>query len=684
MLYDNLKCQMYDMRSRISQRFKIHTSSIIRSRSPLMLLIILFYTFLTLIETYPLIRDIKNSIPQDLGDPLLNVWTLWWDLESMLHLNIKNYFDANIMYPYDNALAFSEHLTGEAIIGLPFYIFLKNPVAVYNILYIISFIIAGFGTFLLTYRLTSSQMAGLVSGIIYAFAPHRFGQAGHIQTLYSGLFPICFYYLLKLIEEPGIKHGLLLILFILLQSLMNMYYAVYLAIVLPVVGIPYLIYTRKILSIKILFSLSVVALISFLLLTPFLLPYIEIKEAFGIRRDIGTIASLPDIKNLIGINRANWLYSSHLGKLDINEGSFFIGITTSLLALIGIFQRRFKEIYRIILLLLIVVAFFITAGPNPVIHIKDVSFNYGSLYRFLYNYFPAFDGTRVPMRFYIFIVLGFSIFAGASILMINKIKHRTFKIITLTIVISSILIEYHSRLPVIHYDKFTNPPEILKRLRDIKEGPVIFFPSKECYTHIFYASIINKPVYTSFTGYSHFLDNRIKEIELDPGSRDSLKILSAMGIKYIAIFDSSLAKKLRSAASINGIQINNIYSEADGNIFELVYDFKGYFTPHKISDISLTLYPNHIIIQLNAHIKAGEILVPKRLYFDAVVTLLKEGRIVRTEKVKIKVPEIIDKDPVSEIRLRRDRTEFDEIRIKIRGRKGEVERIVEKKLIKTS
>lgn len=665
---------MYGMRSRISQRLNIHTSSIIRNRSLLMLLIILFYTSLTLIETYPLIRDIENSIPQDLGDPLLNVWTLWWDLESILHLNIKNYFDANIMYPYDNALAFSEHLTGEAIIGLPFYIFFKNPVAVYNILYIISFIIAGFGTYLLTYRLTGSQMAGLVSGIIYAFVPHRFGQAGHIQTLYSGLFPICFYYLLKLIEEPGIKYSLLLISFILLQSLMNMYYAVYLAIVLPIVGIPYLIYTRKILSIKTLFCLSVVALISFLLLTPFLLPYIEIKEAFGIRRDIRTIASLPDIKNLIGINRANRLYGSHLSKLDINEGSFFIGITASLLALIGIFQRRLKEIYRIILLLLIIVAFFITAGPNPVIHIKGVSFNYGSLYRFLYNYFPAFDGTRVPMRFYIFVVLGFSIFAGTSILMINKIKHRAFKIITFIIIISAILIEYHSRLPIIHYDKFTNPPEILKRLRDLKEGPVIFFPSKECYAHIFYASIISKPVYTSFTGYMHFLNNRIKEIELDPGSRDSLKILSAMGIKYIVIFDNRLAKKLRSAENTNEIQVNEIYSNADGSIFELIYDFRGYFTPHKISDISLTLYPNYIIIQLNAHIKTGEILIPKRLYYDATVTFLKGDRIVRADKIKIKVSEIIDKDPVSEIRLRRERTEFDEIRIKIRGGRGEGER----------
>ncbi|MGB9600761.1 MAG: hypothetical protein ACPL7I_09425, partial [Myxococcota bacterium] len=69
-------------------------------------------------------------------------------MEQMIHLNISNYFNANVMFPYKNALAFSEHLTGEAILGLPFYILFRNPLTVYNILYLLSFVIAGFGTLL--------------------------------------------------------------------------------------------------------------------------------------------------------------------------------------------------------------------------------------------------------------------------------------------------------------------------------------------------------------------------------------------------------------------------------------------------------------------------------------------------------------------------------------------------------
>ncbi|MCX7957930.1 MAG: hypothetical protein N3B13_02695, partial [Deltaproteobacteria bacterium] len=281
----------------------------------------LYFVF-TVAITYPLIKDLSNQIPADLGDPLLNIWTIWWDSERIINLDFNNYFDANVMFPYKNTLAFSEHLTGEAILGLPFYLITKNPVFTYNILYILSFIAAGLGMFILTYHITGSYTASFFAGFIYSFVPHRTGQAGHIQTLWSGFFPLCIYYLLKLIDEIKIKNLLLLSFFIILQSLMNMYYIVYMGLILLITGIPYLIYKRKITDIKLYIHLISAAILSFIILLPFLLPYIELRESFGLTRDIRTISSLPELKNLIGISRFNALYKDYFAALDINEGSF--------------------------------------------------------------------------------------------------------------------------------------------------------------------------------------------------------------------------------------------------------------------------------------------------------------------------------------------------------------------------
>ncbi|MCX7943808.1 MAG: hypothetical protein N2746_04805, partial [Deltaproteobacteria bacterium] len=158
----------------------IKYNSLIKYHSIYILLLpTITYLVFTIIITYPLITDLTNHIPADLGDPLLNVWTLWWNLEKITNLDFTNYFDANVMFPYKKSLAFSEHLVGEAILGLPFYLVKKNPVFVYNILYILSFVVAGLGMFLLAYFITKSFPAAFIAGFIYAFAPHRINQAGH-------------------------------------------------------------------------------------------------------------------------------------------------------------------------------------------------------------------------------------------------------------------------------------------------------------------------------------------------------------------------------------------------------------------------------------------------------------------------------------------------------------------------
>ena len=43
------------------------------------------FTALTLALTYPVVREMTRALPGDLGDPLLNTWTLAWDADRLLH-----------------------------------------------------------------------------------------------------------------------------------------------------------------------------------------------------------------------------------------------------------------------------------------------------------------------------------------------------------------------------------------------------------------------------------------------------------------------------------------------------------------------------------------------------------------------------------------------------------------------
>ncbi|MCX7944987.1 MAG: hypothetical protein N2746_10820, partial [Deltaproteobacteria bacterium] len=486
-----------------------------------------------------------------------------------------------------------------------------------------------------------------------------------IQTLWSGLFPICIYFLFKLIDETNIKNLSMLILTIVFQSLMNMYYIVYLALILPLVGIPYVIWNKKITDIKLCIFLIIAAISSSMILMPFTLPYLELRDSFGLVRDIKTIASLPDLKNLMGITRFNLLYKEYLSILDINEGSFFLGISVSTLAIFGILLVNLKRVYYLIMILILIFSFLVISGPNPVIKFKDMTFNYGFLYRFLYEYFPAFDGTRVPMRFYIFTIISVSIFTGSTIALIQNRQVKILKISLTIILFVLVAIEYYSKIPIIKYPIYSNPPEILKTLNNKAKGAVIFFPLREAYSHILYSSIINKPTYTPFTGYIHFLNPIMKEIENNPEKMDTLRILSAMGIKYIVLTDRSLAEKFDKIHNTGDITISKIYDHRDGLIYSLNYEFTGYFAYTDFKDLDISIKNDKYSLYLKADIGSNKIKVPLRLYFNVIVRYKKGDRIIKSEKIKIKVPEIIRETKIFLIEGERNLFNFDELEVLI-------------------
>jgi hypothetical protein len=139
------------------------------------------YALLTLVLTWPLARSLTRELPADLGDPLLNSWILAWDCEHLLRAlagqlgALREYWHANIYYPHPLALAYSEHLTAQAVMVLPVYAIAKNPILAYNVAFLATFVLAALGMFLFVRELTGSRSAAFLAGVAYGFAPYRFG-----------------------------------------------------------------------------------------------------------------------------------------------------------------------------------------------------------------------------------------------------------------------------------------------------------------------------------------------------------------------------------------------------------------------------------------------------------------------------------------------------------------------------
>src|SRR5690348_16181625 len=85
------------------------------------------YLALTIVLTWPVATGLTKDVPADFGDPLLNMWILAW---SARH---PGNFNAPIFHPAPLALAYSEHLTPQALAVWPVLAATGNIVLAYNL-----------------------------------------------------------------------------------------------------------------------------------------------------------------------------------------------------------------------------------------------------------------------------------------------------------------------------------------------------------------------------------------------------------------------------------------------------------------------------------------------------------------------------------------------------------------------
>lgn len=260
------------------------------------LLVLIFFILLSIIMLWPLPLHMADAFVSHV-DPLLNTWIFDWDTYQLfrdpLHL-----FDANIFFPLENTLAFSEHMIVLSLIAFPVSLVSGNPILGYNFVQILSYLLCGFAVYLLVFHLTKSRMAGIAAGIIFAFSPYRFRQLGHIQNITVFWTPLSLLYLHKAVKKPAWKSMLLFGLFFVLQSLSCGYLGVFLAITVGLFVLYYLMFMEPALRLPFLKKLVVVGVLSGLIIVPFLVPYLQVKEEHQFERTVES--NIQFSANLLG------------------------------------------------------------------------------------------------------------------------------------------------------------------------------------------------------------------------------------------------------------------------------------------------------------------------------------------------------------------------------------------------
>lgn len=523
--------------------------------------VMLLYTLLTLIFTYPVIMHIGNDL--DIGDPALNAWILAWDVHSIF-TNPLNLFNANIFYPSTDTLAFSEHLFGDMLIAFPVIVITRNPVLAYNIIFLLSFILSGFGMFLLIDYYLSNKYSAFLGGIIFAFCTIRFAQLWHLQLLTAQWMPFTFLYLDKFLHKSSYKNLILLYIFYVLQVLSGWYDAFYITIALGLYA-TYIFIKNNTIRMNLTnrsFQLKVVLflILSVAAIAPFAIPYAKVSNEYGFVRDLNEVSLYSaDVADYLLTPPNNILYGGISQPFQANrnwsEHSLFPGLSAILLSLYGLLcikkfkingSQKFGLIYRGLshqsfYLLLLIIAFILSLGTP--LHLFGHVIPIDLPYKFLYNYLPGFKSMRVPSRIGIIFIFSLSVLAAYGLNKLIKNKSSTRKAVISLICMTMILLESlyipigFAQIPV-----GSAIPEVYKWLANesgdfaIVELPIAKDGNPMCDSeYLYYSTYHWKKLVNGYSGFlPTYYQDLLNSLQEFP-SNNSIDALKSIGVKYIII-----------------------------------------------------------------------------------------------------------------------------------------------------
>jgi hypothetical protein len=305
-------------------------------------LIFLGFVGITALMTWPWVLHLRDAVG-DRGDPYMIAWTLWWDYHQTFH-DPLHLFNANIFYPYQYTLAFSENDYGIAVLFFPLFALGLRPLTVHSIATFLGFAFSAYGAFRLTRTLSDSTGAAWIAGIVFGFIPFRFTVLSHLHYMFAGWMPLLLEALVLFIRHRSKKRAVWLGVTFFMNALSCLSWFIMTTIPLGLTLVLLLIANPEVARDRKLWLRGIVAMvISSLALLPFLIPYYVVSVKYGLRwqpwefalnsaRPIHWFAA--EMRNQVWHNFGRWIPGGIL---------LFPGLLAPLLAVAAF---RFRQLQR--------------------------------------------------------------------------------------------------------------------------------------------------------------------------------------------------------------------------------------------------------------------------------------------------------------------------------------------------
>lgn len=403
------------------------------------------YTLAALLLTWPLLRHFATHVPGDgIDDPSL-AWNLWWLKERLIdQVNVDIFHVDWMFHPIGINLGFYTLTPLNGLLSIPlqtaFTLIIAN-----NVILLSSFIIGGFGVYLLTKQEINHQQAtnnklnlpAFLAGLVYAFASSKlfYVSLGQFNIASSQWIPFCAFYLLRLARatswRSGFRNALFAGIFLTLQAWAELTYASFLLIFAAFVFLwsffhtgrrALRLYSGQAQHLSRITSFAVCGLVFLLGIAPFLWAMLP-----DLRREGDFFASGGGFADDYSADLAGYLLPTRLHPLFGNwvdnftfphtlGQQIYVGYGVLLLALVGgvtlVRQPRLRR-NGLFWVSTTLVFWWLTLGAQ-VRWLGEASPIPGPFA--LISRLPFFSGNRYPSRYSVMLLLGVAVLAGAGVM----------------------------------------------------------------------------------------------------------------------------------------------------------------------------------------------------------------------------------------------------------------------------
>lgn len=377
--------------------------------------------------TYPYIVNFGNAGRLDTNDGRWSIWVISW-VAHALTTDPGSIFRANIFYPHDNALAFSEGNFVGGAMAVPAWLLTHNPYAAHNFFFIAAFTLSSVAAYYLVRYLTGDRRAGALAGLMFAYCPFAFARQAHSQLLMIGVLPWAMLALHRFIDRVSAARALELGAVLWLAGLACAYYGIFAGGMVGLGTIFFGITRGYWKQARYWVLVAMAAAVCITLITPFFLPYVRMQEATGFARPLDGSYSA---------NLGAWLASSawahrwwvpYLQRPYFSENpseALFPGIVALVFGVWGAIAAirrtrdepptnpRFSSDVAWFYIVTAVIAFWTTFGPKA------------GLYTLLYYTIPVFSFLRAPSRTGIVVTLCLVVLAAPALIKAMTRRRRT-------------------------------------------------------------------------------------------------------------------------------------------------------------------------------------------------------------------------------------------------------------------